>query len=89
MEFSEISENLTEVDENILLSTGLEDALIGYVQRFGQPPVALYDQNKCIEIFMSKGMTEEEAWEHYEFNVIGSWVGDYTPAYAILTKNVK
>ena len=37
-----------------------------------------YDQDKIIEILM-RDMTEEEAIEHFHFNVVGGWVGEYTP----------
>jgi hypothetical protein len=26
-------------------------------------------------------MTEEEAREFFDFNILGSWVGEYTPVY--------
>lgn len=30
-------------------------------------------------VLESEGMTEEEAFEHFTYNVAGSWVGDKTP----------
>jgi hypothetical protein len=27
------------------------------------------------------GMDEEEAWEYYQFNIAGSWVGESTPLF--------
>jgi hypothetical protein len=79
---------LSEVDPEILLADGFEGALIGYVERFGQPPLALYDREKCIEILMARdGMDYEEAVEFFEFNTLGAWIGDYTPAFATLRKS--
>lgn len=77
-------EDLAEIDENILCADGFDEALIGYVERIGQPAIALYDRDKCIQILIDEGLTEEEALEHFEHNVIGSWVGEYTPAFATL-----
>ena len=36
---------------------------------------------------MEQDMTLEEAKEFFEFNVLGAWVGNGTPCFAILIKN--
>ena len=83
---SEIRRYLADLDPDLLLADGFDDALIGYVQKFNQT-AALYDRQKCIEILMKRdGMTDEEAEEFFEFNVVGAFVGDYTPAFATLLK---
>jgi hypothetical protein len=43
-------------------------------------PVVAYDTNKIIEI-LSREMTEEEAIEYFDFNIIGAYVGERTPIY--------
>jgi hypothetical protein len=30
---------------------------------------------------MEEGMTEEDALEHYYYNIAGSWVGEKTPIF--------
>lgn len=76
-------EDLAFLDE-ALFADGFDEALIGYVQR-GAMMVALYDTRKCIEILItSEGMSEEEALEYFEYNILGAWVGDGTPAFAYL-----
>jgi hypothetical protein len=69
-------------ESEAMLADGFEEALIGSVRRFGQGPIALYDYDKCIQILMRDGTSYEEAVEHFEFNVIGAWVGEGTPAFA-------
>jgi len=81
--FTAKRETLSEVNENALFADGFEEALIGIVERFGQEPVALYDRDMCIEI-LKRDMDEDEAEEFFCFNVIGSWVGEGTPAFAIM-----
>lgn len=76
-----IREALAEIDEAMLMADGFDDALIGYAQRCGQPALAVYDRDKCIDILMKDGMTHEEADEYFEYNVVGSWVGDRTPLF--------
>jgi hypothetical protein len=78
---------LGEINPEMLLADGFEDALIGYVERFGQLPLALYDREKCIEVLMKRdGMNHQDAEEFFEYNVIGAWLGDNTPAFATLRK---
>jgi len=49
-------------------------------------PVILLDKDKCIELLMADGMSLDDAYEYFDFNVIGSWVGEGTPAFATLIK---
>jgi predicted methyltransferase len=59
------------------------DAIVGTAERFGMHKVVLYDTTKCIDILMKRDkMTEEEAIEFFYYNVIGSWVGEYTPCFS-------
>lgn len=72
-------ESLTEIDANIVFVEGFDDALLGFVERFGCPTVAVYDRSKCIQSLITEGMNIDEAEEYFEFNVIGAYVGEYTP----------
>ena len=58
-----------------------DKAIIGMVQRIGLDAIC-YDRDKVIEILMEEeGMSFEDAIEHFEYNIIGSWVGDSTPLF--------
>ena len=58
-----------------------DKAIIGMVQRIGLDAIC-YDRDKVIEILMQEeGMSFEDAIEHFEYNIIGSWVGDSTPLF--------
>ena len=72
---------LRSVTPYAMVSYVLLDVCVGVMMRFGHVPFALYDYDKCIEIFIKEGSSEEEAIEHFEFNVMGAWVGDGTPAF--------
>lgn len=75
------------MNEEAVYPTDLKDAIIGYVERIGLSPCILLDREKCVDIFIERdGMTYEEAIEHFEFNVIGSYVGESTPMFATLMK---
>ena len=75
-------DQLTEYEEDkVLYADGFEEAFIGTVSRCNQPTIAAYDTDKCISILMRQGMSHEEAWEYFQFNVIGAYVGEYTPCF--------
>jgi len=74
---------LGEDAEGLLLADGLEDAFLGVCQQFDRS-MALYDYHKCVEIHMKNGMTDEEAVEYLDFNTLGAYVGEKTPAFLMV-----
>ena len=87
--FSDLRDRLAEIDEEIKLADGFEDALIGYVEIFNKV-VALYDKAKCLEILMKRDkMDLKSADEFFEFNVQGAYVGENTPAFATILRKVR
>lgn len=62
-------------DETFLKADGFDEAVIGYDMSFR----LVYSTTKCIEILIEEGMTEEEALEHFDYNVAGSYMGEKTP----------
>jgi len=64
----------------MLLADGFGDAFVG-VGRRASRDLAVYDEDTCIEVLVSGGCTYEEAREHFEFNVVGSYVGEDTPIF--------
>ena len=85
--FEAVRECLEEVNPEAMLFDGLEDALVGTCDRIGQPTLAAYDYDKCIEI-LAKDMTDSDdddpytmAVEYFDFNVIGAYIGESTPVF--------
>lgn len=75
-----LSERIAEIDEDVLLANGFEMAFVGLAERCGSPLVAVYDRDACIRLLASRdGMSEEDAEEFFDFNVIGAYVGEKTP----------
>ena len=61
----------------MLLAEGdFEDAFIGFADRPSLPRLAIYDKNKCIEILIKQGMTNEDAIDYFMFFEEDSWVGE-------------
>jgi hypothetical protein len=72
---------LAEANPDALLADGFEEAYIGICYRFNLA-IAAYDYDKCIDVLMKRdGMSYEEAVEFFEFNTLGAWVGEGTPAF--------
>ena len=64
----------------LLFADGFDEAIIGIGRQFSSQEFVAYDRAKCIEILM-RDMTEDEAEEYFEFNVVGAWVGPGTPVF--------
>lgn len=63
-----------------------DEAIVGLAQRIGMD-VVCYDKEKVLELLCVKeGMTYEDAIEHFDYNIIGSWVGDTTPVFLSYTR---
>jgi hypothetical protein len=73
---------------SLLKMDGYDDCVIGIVERFGNPNFLVYDKKKIISRLIKDGMTEEEAIEYYEFNMLGAWVGEATVGF-VTVKNKK
>ena len=66
--------------EGLLFADGFDDAILGVAERIGMEPVVAYDVNKIIEI-LARDMTEDEAVEFFEFNILGAYMGERTPVF--------
>jgi len=69
-------------DESFLQADGFDDALLGVVSDFNAELRLAYSKAKCITILVERdGMTDEEALEHFDYNVQGAYVGEKTPVW--------
>jgi len=79
-----LKEQLLELGlEEVVVMDGYDDCVIGVLERFGTEPIVLYDKDRVIDKLVDDGCTYEEALEFYEFNQLGSWVGDRTPGFLV------
>ena len=73
-------------DEEALFADGLDDAIIAISRDSltGKYRV-VYDVARIVQVLVNdQGMSEDEAYENMEFNIIGGYVGDMTPIWAFL-----
>jgi len=79
-----IMEELSYINDRAQLADGFEDALIGIDM---VNDVAVYDYDMCIEILMkTDNMTREDALDYFDYNVLGTHVGKYTPTFVKIYK---
>ena len=91
-----IKEWVSDYNEEALLADGFDSAILGMCEIFGTSPVVAYDRDKCIEILMAdfaQNIDKDDdedlytmAVEYFEYNVAGSYVGEYTPVFLTLYK---
>jgi len=75
----QVEETLKEENPDALFLDGFDEAIIGIARRANLAVVA-YNESACIDILMKdQGMTEDDAWEYFGFNVQGAWMGEHTP----------
>lgn len=92
-------EEFAEENPTTLVLDDFNAAMVGYGERINLGPVIIYDKDKIIEMLMKEmvvekddlyeGQTEDDkkyemAIEYFDFNIIGAWMGEYTPIF--LTK---
>jgi hypothetical protein len=80
----EINEYIGEYypDEEIMLLDGLDSAFIGLTTNNIR---AVYSVQKIIDQFIQQGLSEEDALEHFSYNIECAYVGEKTPIYVNTT----
>ncbi len=75
-------EEIEEINPEALLCDGFDEAIVGMAERINLGPVVAYDVDKMLEIMVERDkMTYEEAMEYFDYNILGSWMGENTPVY--------
>lgn len=70
---------LERVNDDAVRWDGCDKAIVGFGSRPGWGNVLVYDYDLLLNVFIGEGMTEEEAAEWVDYNIIDAWVGDGTP----------
>ena len=77
-------QNLDLLDKETLKADGFDDAVIGITR----DKILVYSIEKTIQILMEEDMSEIDAIEHLDYNILGSYVGDYTPIFIYTTTDI-
>ena len=66
----------------MLKADGFDEAVIGIVEQAGSDSFICYDYDMCVlTLQVDSDMSEEEAIEYMEFNVISAYMGEGTPMF--------
>ena len=69
--------DIDEYAEGAVLLDGLESAIIGIVQEFGNGNRVLYSKQRILDILQERDqMTMGEAEEFYDYNILGLYAGE-------------
>lgn len=61
---------------------GFDDCIIGVVSRCGSEDILAYDSASIVsKLMFEQGMDSTEAWEYFEFNIEGAYMGEGTPCF--------
>lgn len=76
--------DIDQYAEGAIILDGLDEAIIGIVEEFGNGPRILYSKNKILSIFMERDlMTHSESEEFYDYNIIGLYAGEQNPVFLV------
>ena len=81
MNRADITDLYGDDEPNILFAEGFDEAIAGVIWD-GERTRVVYDTELILELLMGRSeMTYEEAVEYFDFNIAGSYMGEYTPFY--------
>ena len=70
------------IDPDTTVLDGFDHCILGVVERMGIPPLVCYDTLAIIHELQARDeMSEEDAWECFTCNILGSYVGATTPVF--------
>ncbi len=68
--------------EGAIILDGFEDCIIGITEEYGCGPRLLYSVNSIIKKLM-EDMSEEDALEYYQYNILGGHFGEQNPIFLV------
>jgi hypothetical protein len=72
-----VTVDIDQYAEGAILLDGLESAIIGIVQEFGNGNRILYSKQRILDILQERDlMTMGEAEEFYDYNILGLYAGE-------------
>ena len=78
-----MKEELVKLDPELLFADGFDDCIVGLTISSEGLPVVIYSRNAVIDK-LAEEMSEDEAWEYFDFNIACAYVGPRTPQFLII-----
>jgi hypothetical protein len=68
--------------EGAIILDGFNDAIVGITEEFGGIKRLLYSKDKILKILQENNpITQSEAEEYYDYNIVGLYAGDQNPIF--------
>jgi hypothetical protein len=78
-----LKEELVKLDAELLFADGFDDCIAGLTIGKEGLPVVIYSRDAVIDK-LAEEMSEDEAWEYFDFNIACAYVGPRTPQFLII-----
>jgi hypothetical protein len=72
-------------DDGVVIMDGYGHCVVGLAEHFDFGPVLIYDRDLVIQSLMEEGLSADDAWDHFYYNMAGSYVGKRTPIFLTST----
>ena len=71
-----------EMYDGLMIMDHFDDCIIGVIRGIGNEEKVCYSYRKVIaKLIRDDGMEEEDAIEHFHYNMMGAYVGENTPVF--------
>ena len=70
--------------EGAIILDGFNDAIVGITEEFGGIKRLLYSKDKILKILQENLMTQSEAEEYYDYNILGLYANNQNPIFLYL-----
>ena len=81
-----ILEKIEETNPETIVLEGYDDCIVGICNTFSGA-ILLYSEDKIVEK-LQKEMSEEEAIKYYEFNILNTYYGQYSPVFLVSENDI-
>lgn len=77
-----VNDRANELEEELILLGGSEfdEAIMG-IAEVNHLHVVVYSTSKIIDMLLADGLSIEDAYDHFYFNIAGAYLGPHTPIY--------
>ena len=77
---------LNEYAEGAIILDNFDDCIIGISEQFGEGNRIVYSKDMIIKKLCEE-MSEEEALEYYDYNILGGYFGEQNPIFLAISSH--
>ena len=77
---------LNEFAEGAIILDNFDDCIVGISEQFGEGNRIVYSKDMIIKKLCEE-MSEEEALEYYDYNILGGYFGEQNPIFLAISSH--